>query len=567
MKKLLLLTAAFVAAVAILVAVALPPARFALATPSSDGTVRGIIHVHTNRSDGRGTPDEIAAAAANEGLRFVILTDHGDATRKPDPPVYRSGVLCLDAVEISTTGGHYLALDMPPSPYPLGGEARDVVEDVARLGGFGIVAHPDSPKAALSWRDWNAPFDAIEWVNPDTSWRVRLLQTGWRARSHLVTALAAYPFRPAETMARSIGGTTLSEDRWTSLTERRRIVLLGGADAHARLGFGSADPGEAGFSLPIPSYRTSFRTLSVHVRPESQLSGDAASDAVAIMQGLRRGHSYTAIDGMASPPAFGFTATNGREVAGEGDLLPGAGSVTLQVKSNAPSSFTTIIRSGRRILRSIHTQGVLTQQAEGSAVYRVEIDAPSSSGPIPWVVSNPIYVGITYPPPPPPSERRVTAAHALFDGRTASGWWTESDPSSVAAFDVATTTGGGALRLRYGLSGGTVSGQYVTLAVNTPPDESYDRLTFSARSERPSRLEVQLRVPGPQGARWQRSVYVDESDRAYTIAFDDMVPVGGTPATHPTLKGVRDVMFVIDTTHAQPGSSGRIWIMDPILQR
>jgi hypothetical protein len=46
-----------------------------------------------------------------------------------------------------------------------------------------------------------------------------------------------------------------------------------------------------------------------------------------------------------------------------------------------------------------------------------------------------------------------------------------------------------------------------------------------------------------------------------------MVPVGGTPATQPTLKGVRDVMFVIDTTHAQPGSSGRIWIMNPILQR
>jgi len=62
--------------------------------------------------------------------------------RKPDPPAYRSGVLCLDGVEISTTGGHLVAVDMPPSPYPLGGEARDVVEDVKRLGGFSIAHTP-----------------------------------------------------------------------------------------------------------------------------------------------------------------------------------------------------------------------------------------------------------------------------------------------------------------------------------------------------------------------------------------------------------------------------------------
>src|SRR5206468_3693727 len=83
---------------------------------------------------------EIAAAAARAGLKFLVFTDHGDATRPPDRPVYRSGVLCLDAVEISTTGGHYIGIDLPAAPYPLGGDARDVVEDVKRLGGFGVAA-------------------------------------------------------------------------------------------------------------------------------------------------------------------------------------------------------------------------------------------------------------------------------------------------------------------------------------------------------------------------------------------------------------------------------------------
>src|SRR6202035_4530259 len=126
----------------------------------------------------------VAAAAARAGLKFVIFTDHGDATRVPDAPAYRSGVLCLDGVEISTGGGHYVAIDMPTAPYPLGGEPRDVVEDVKRLGGFGIVAHPDSPKPELQWRDWSARFDAVELLNLDTSWRILAQQPGvgskWR---------------------------------------------------------------------------------------------------------------------------------------------------------------------------------------------------------------------------------------------------------------------------------------------------------------------------------------------------------------------------------------------------
>src|SRR5919198_6196041 len=166
-----------VIAVIFLAFVTAPPGRQSLAA-SSDGTVAGVFHVHTNRSDGLGSPDDVAAAAARAGLKFIVFTDHGDATRAPDPPTYRSGVLCLDGVEISTTGGHYIAIDMPAAPYPLGGEPRDVVEDVHRLGGFGVVAHPDSPKLQLQWTDWTVPFDGIELLNPDTSWRLIVQERG-----------------------------------------------------------------------------------------------------------------------------------------------------------------------------------------------------------------------------------------------------------------------------------------------------------------------------------------------------------------------------------------------------
>src|SRR5262249_24443557 len=157
-RKILYATAAVTSAVVVLGILSLPPPRLLLANHFYDNTVPGIIHVHTNRSDGRASANEVATAAARAGLKFVVFTDHGDATATPEPPVYRSGVLCLDGVEISSMGGHYLALDMPAAPYPLGGDPRDVVEDVKRLGGFGVVAHPESPKPALMWQAWEAPF-------------------------------------------------------------------------------------------------------------------------------------------------------------------------------------------------------------------------------------------------------------------------------------------------------------------------------------------------------------------------------------------------------------------------
>src|SRR6185503_7550754 len=169
-------------------------ARSLAASPSLRASVRGAIHIHTRRSDGSGTVDDVARAASRAGLKFVILTDHGDGTREPDTPTYRNDVLCIDAVEISTTNGHVVALGLPRTPYSLGGEARDVVEDVERLGGMAIAAHPFSPKPQLRWTESNVPVQGLEWVNADSEWRDEPLST-------IARSLLTYPFRRPETLA------------------------------------------------------------------------------------------------------------------------------------------------------------------------------------------------------------------------------------------------------------------------------------------------------------------------------------------------------------------------------
>jgi len=351
LKRVLLAAAVLATVVAFFVWTRLPPAQHILPHTFDDGTVAGVLHIHSIRSDGRGTPEEIAHDAARAGLKFIVITDHGDATRTPDPPVYREGVLCLDGVEISTSGGHYIAIDMPASPYPLGGEARDVVDDVHRLGGFGIVAHPDSPKPELQWREWTAPFDGMEVFNLDTSWRRRVTGTTWRPKLSLLAKLLTYPVRPVETIA-SLISRSESYYRWDALSRRRHLVTTAGADAHAQIAWRSGDPIATRVSVPIPGYEASFRTLSVHVRTDRPLSGAAAPDAALVLRAIRAGHLYVSVDGVATPPAFELTATNPFGTATPGDYLPPAGPVDLHVRSNAPDGYTTTVWNGMTALTS-----------------------------------------------------------------------------------------------------------------------------------------------------------------------------------------------------------------------
>ena len=570
MKKLLLVTAAFVAAVAVLVYFTIQPRRLTLA-PHDDGTIAGVMHIHTNRSDGLSDPDQVAAAAARAGLKFIVFTDHGDATRRPDPPTYRSGVLCLDGVEISTASGHYIALDLPPSPYPLGGEARDVVEDVHRLGGFGIVAHPDSPKPELRWREWSAPFDGIEMLNPDTGWRIWAQERGWRPKWKLFEAVLDYPFRPAETIAGLLRETDDLPLRWAAHAQRRHVVTVAGADAHARLALRNADPGEGGLALPLPGYEAAFRLLSVRVRPERALSGNASDDGAVVMRAIRAGRLYTAVDGVATPPSLEVTAANKSGTAGPGDELSAGTPVTLRVRTNAPRSFTTSVWDGATLVSGDHHEEEWSiALPETAAVYWVGIRSTGRIPELVWARSNPIYVRERSAAAPPASRPPARTSRAIFDGGSASGWRVEQDSTSAAIVEVAPLAAGPELRFRFALSNQITPAPFAALVFDTPEGvAAHDQLAVTIRAERPMRVWVELRAPRNAGHadRWQRSIYVAPGLEDRVISFDDLSPVGRTDTVKPELDRVRSLLFVVDPTHTKRETAGRIWIRQAALQR
>ncbi len=513
-------------------------------------SARGAYHIHSQASDGTGSVGAIADAAAAAGLDFVILTDHGDGTRDPGPPRYHHGVLVMQGVEVSTAEGHYAVLDLPPSPYPLLGDARDVAEDVARLGGFGIAAHPDSAKRDLSWRAWDVPFDAVEWFNADSQWRDE-------ARWRLAPTLIRYFRRPAETVAALFDRPAEVMRHWDALAQRRRVVALAGHDAHQRLGLhGGIEPDEERFYLKLPTYEAMFRSFSIGLDLDRPLTRKAETDARAVLAAIRAGRVYTAIDAVAGPAQFAFDGRAEHTPFRMGDAVPLAYPVIIRSRSNAPAAATTVLlRNGAELATA--AGGGLEWQGSGAGVYRIEVRLPGAPGhpPIPWIVSNPAWVGVA-------TGRAAPSLPAPVAVNTwpPVGWTVEQAPGSEAGVR-APADDPAAIDVSYRLGTGVPDPYVAVLTTEISPLRDAGRLGFRVSADRPTRLSAQLRVPSMDpDARWRRSVYADTTPRDYTLPLTDFRPVRAGGEGPVTAERIAALLFVVDHAQTRPGSSGRIRI-------
>jgi hypothetical protein len=147
----------------------------------------------------------------------------------------------------------------------------------------------------------------------------------------------------------------------------------------------------------------------------------------------------------------------------------------------------------------------------------------------------------------------------LYENGEASGWRIEKSARSKAALDVVRSLGGTELLMRWALGGSRSESPYAAFAVPAGGSlAAYDRLLFTSRADRPTRLSVQFRLES--GERWKRSVYIDETARSISVFLDDVRPVGTTSQRRLPAAQVRDVLFVIDTVNAKPGNAGQFWI-------
>lgn len=252
--------------------------------------LRGAVHVHTSAShDSPGTLEAVVAAARAAGMAWVALSEHTKPGRQ-GPWGRIDGVTVLPGFEASTAGGSLLALGVAEPP-PQTKDAAALVRFAREAGGVAFVGHFERSRLGdpAAWEA--AGPDGVELVNLHANSALRRASLGWRLPLLPgALALRTLAFVPEQNLA-----------RWEALPGPPPIV--GSVDAHAKFRL------LGGLGGTVDRYRDVFRLVTTHV-----LARDAS--AASILEALRSGRSYVALEALGRVDAFRFEATPaGFEVA------------------------------------------------------------------------------------------------------------------------------------------------------------------------------------------------------------------------------------------------------------
>lgn len=266
---------------------------------------RGAFHVHTTRSDGRGTVEEVAAAAKAAGLRFVVLTDHNDFVRRE--PSWVDGVLMVPAVEISTTHGHLVAFGLKRPlegvrPYMDGGEAEAAVE---KAGGVSVLAHPVQQRNPWRHEEAARRAEGYELYSADTFFRDALRHPF----SRLLPAVGATFSNPVHGVMLLVEPGPEPLERLLTLEREKPRIALCSHDAHG-----------------LPRYEDVFKSMAMYLPPSEagpvELSKDAREAAEQVVKGLASGRAVCAFRALGEPEGFALEGLDAEHrEAHVGDVL------------------------------------------------------------------------------------------------------------------------------------------------------------------------------------------------------------------------------------------------------
>ena len=332
------------------------------------------------------------------------------------------------------------------------------------------------------------------------------------------------------------------------------------------------------WALRFPSYEALFSLLRTHVLLDRPLSGDDDADRAAVLAALRSGRFYIGLDALAPADGFSFTVEGGagqRWTMGERALYRDG--LRARAGGRVPAGARLrLYRDGQPLTESEET---LQAPLPGPGVYRVE--AHVDGWPVPWVISNPVYVldepsferrdaAAAWPPaPPPPSEVQELAS---LPG--SSGFNPEFDPTSwmeTTALDpTGGPTGGPALRLAFRLGAPSPEQPFTWCAlVNRQPRDlgPWSGLRLRLRADGVYRVWVQVRDENPASADdgeewWLASVRTSEEWREVQLPFSRFRTINERTDGQLDPEKTRALVFVLDHAAVKVGTEGTIWIAD-----
>jgi hypothetical protein len=354
--------------------------RYALYTPEqSDNYIWGAYHVHSRMSDGLLDPAGIALQARAARDSFIILTDHGTPNHAASSiSEVIDGVHFTGGSEVGLPEGHFTFFGAKAIPrFDLPQYPPAAMDDAREWGAVPVLAYPSSPRT--EWRYWDADLHpaGIEAMNLFS----QLLETSKLQRIQMIIFAPFSSYQFLTTMHYP----STSFARWDKFLQRDKTWGFLAVDAHG--GFRIRQLKSHPFAFP--SYRTAFSMAAIGV---SRRYADHPEDA------LRIGDFFNCIRGAGEPQQFDFYAANGDQQVSMGGEAPVGSSLHIRLRMIHQATRIVLRKDGAVFATS--DTGDLDLAEAPAGVYRVEAYLPKHPllpADVPWIFSNPIFVGTKGP--------------------------------------------------------------------------------------------------------------------------------------------------------------------------
>ena len=342
----------------------------------------GALHMHSIFSDGSGKVEEIANFADEAGLDFIVLTDHNTLRALKDGyEKWYGKSLLLVGCEINDkqNKNHYLAFNINET-YSTRLSAKEYVKRIKDAGGIGFLAHPHEKRTHMAehppypWTEWDTKdFTGIEIWNHMSEWMENLTEENkYKSFLHPLKTIEA---PPAETLK-----------VWDELNQERKVVGIGGVDAHAHkyniLGF---------LEVEIFPYKVLFKSIRTHILTDKKLKKDNSPEGInaakkIIYKALEDGKCFIANDYHSDSTGFQFYAEAGGKKYCMGESPDYTGDIKLIVTLPVEKAEIRIIRNGKVYTKAEVKNFEIKIKSKG--IYRAEIYLNGNA----WIFSNPVRV-------------------------------------------------------------------------------------------------------------------------------------------------------------------------------
>jgi len=344
----------------------------------------GAIHMHSVFSDGSGEVDEIARFADEAGLDYIILTDHNTLRAMNEGfEGWYNNTLLLVGCELNDkhNENHYLAFGINEA-FSTRIPAKEYVKKVKEAGGIGFIAHPFEKRKHMvehppyPWTDWDTEdFTGIEIWNHMSEWMENLTeQNKYQAFIHPLRSI--------------ISPTKETLQKWDELNIKRKVVGIGGVDAHAHkynvLGF---------MEVEVFPYKVLFKSIRTHILIDEELPQKDEDMSFIKMKkliysALESGNCFVANDYHADSKGFRFFAEAGKKKYLMGQTVEYQGKIKLNVLVPLQNAEICLIHNGELVATEEGTGAKFIVTEPG--VYRVEVYHNKKA----WIFSNHIRINI-----------------------------------------------------------------------------------------------------------------------------------------------------------------------------